>query len=84
MSVDCPKCGTPNPAATHLVEHPELDPPAEGDISICWNCAGLATFTGDGVNVRPCTEAERAEALDDPACIAAIGAVLADKGLPGL
>ena len=81
MSINCPSCGRPNPAATHAIPGDIEPPPAEGDVSICWGCAKLAVFTGDGLNVRACTEAERAEFLADPACVEAIGAVLAHHGL---
>jgi hypothetical protein len=80
-SVNCPSCGRPNSAATHYRPSDGIEPPAEGDVSICWGCAKLAVFTGDGLNVRACTEEERAEFLADPACVEAIGAVLAEHGL---
>lgn len=80
MSVNCPSCGRPNPAATNVIPD-DVEPPAEGDVSICWGCAKLAVFTGEGVNVRACTEEERAEFLADPGVMAAIGAVLAEHGL---
>lgn len=59
----CPTCGRGNDAASQLPAGAE--PPQAGDWSLCWGCGAVAVFTGEGVNVRPCTDEELVESTKD-------------------
>ena len=73
--VQCWACGKTTDATTAVIGEDSV--PAVGDVSICFGCGELAVFTGNGVETRQPTEAERAELLDEPDVIRARGAVLA-------
>lgn len=51
--------------------------PAAGDVSICFYCAAIGVYTGNGLEVRQPSALELAEFLSDPAVEKAAGDVLA-------
>jgi hypothetical protein len=48
------------------------DPPVEGDLSICWSCRQIGTFTSDG-SVRMPTKQEYETFMADPEVRKVIG-----------
>ena len=61
----CERCGAELDAATDPID--ETAAPAAGDASVCLYCGNLAVFTGNGLELRRPTEAERAGLYLDPA-----------------
>lgn len=59
----CPHCGKVNDAQTCITE-PGASP-EKGDVSLCFTCAGVAVFTGEGMTVRLPTDEEAAEFAAD-------------------
>ncbi len=70
----CHNCGTLNDDATDI-NNPDARP-TEGDVSVCFYCAALALFTGDGYGTRAPTEEERLALLADPLVTETTGHVL--------
>lgn len=60
----CPICCHENDAATEP-DDPNAIPKA-GDVSICINCAGISTFTGNGLEARHPTDDELVRFVNDP------------------
>lgn len=60
--MECPDCGVINEAARQVGGE---ESPDAGDISVCFSCAGVNIFTGDGINVRPPTPEEWQELMYD-------------------
>jgi hypothetical protein len=56
---ECPYCGAGNDAFTDAYGHAL---PHAGDWSICFSCARVAVFTGQGLSVRRLTNEEEGQA----------------------
>lgn len=73
----CPWCGAKNDAATGLTGAPV---PAAGDVGICFSCAGLLVYTGNGLNVRRPSRREEHAAASSVVVAEAIRKVLLFRG----
>ena len=77
-SFACPYCGAKLDSATTVDE--EQGPPDVGSISVCFQCAGVGVFTGDGMR-QPLDDEEREAIMDDPDVADAVGRLLAFRAL---
>jgi hypothetical protein len=68
----CPYCGVENDAAAALTD---VLAPREGDVSICFACTAIGTFTGEGLEVRRATPAEVAAAVAFPLVVQALALI---------
>lgn len=65
VEISCPTCGRPNNAVTAAGPHQQ--PPADGDVSICWACSCLAIFVGTpATSLRQPTDEEWTNLREDP------------------
>lgn len=64
MSTECWNCGVDNELTSEI--HGSDAQPSQGDCSICFGCAAVAVFTGDGANVRKPTVEEMGEFTSNP------------------
>lgn len=72
----CPECGFRNDAATPVYHDQPGRTPADGDMSICFQCGKPSIFvvTAFGTSCRKATPSEYVELMQDPSYIRAITA----------
>lgn len=64
--------------------HASIDiTPKAGDVSVCFGCAKVGIFTGDGLNVRPPQTAEEFGRLTHPAVMELRLAILLNSRITG-
>lgn len=64
MVYPCWACGAPNDDVTGVTTTSHT--PKDGDASVCFHCAVIGVFTGNGYEQRQPTEAELAEISESP------------------
>lgn len=67
----CHRCGIPNDKATPSEDNMAVMPTA-GDAAMCFYCGEVAVFTGNGIETRVATPAERTEMLTWPEVVDAL------------
>ncbi len=79
-TIPCPECGIPNDGQ-YSPEHPEAVP-SDGDLSVCLYCGHLAVFTGEGdtLGLRPMTEEEHEQAMNQAEVSQAVAFVKRMRG----
>jgi hypothetical protein len=74
MKWECRDCGAVVDAATIVLEIGRL-PPAAGDVSVCFYCACISVYTGDGLELLAPSEDELAKMVGDVALQRVVRAV---------